>query len=269
MRYIIFIFTIILLILIVKPAHAQQALDLSNVYDISDKDAKEGDILIFDPSKGIVRTSAPYDIRLFGVLQDQPISVFKRTDGTGKPVTRAGITKVNVTLSNGQIKTGDYITSSTLPGLGMKATLSGNIVGIALVNSTQNDKYDQKSCSLNPTSCPKDQISVAIKLEYAELTNPRSTNRLFEYIGTSFFKNAQDPQGFGRIIKNVVAGLVMLVCVIFGLLIVSRSISKTVEAIGRNPLAKRSILLVLAVNIAIVVFIIIGGIVTALIVLRL
>jgi len=136
-------------------------------------------------------------------------------------------------------------------------------------NEKARDKYDQKSCSLNPTSCPKDQISVAIKLEYAELTNPRSTNRLFEYIGTSFFKNAQDPQGFGRIIKNVVAGLVMLVCVIFGLLIVSRSISKTVEAIGRNPLAKRSILLVLAVNIAIVVFIIIGGIVTALIVLRL
>lgn len=268
MRYIIFLILITIVTFIATTVHAE-SLDLTNVYDVNDKDAKEGDIVVFDPEKGIVRANLPYDIHLFGILQNQPILLIKRADGTGKPVARSGIAMVNVTLSNGPIKAGDYITSTTIPGLGMKATLSGNVIGIALNNSTQNDKYDQKSCTLNPDSCPKDQINIAIKSEYAELTNPRSANRLFEYIGTSFFKNSQDPQGFGKIIKNVVAGIIMLVCIIFGLLIISRSIPKTLEAIGRNPMAKQSIQLALALNIAIVAFIIIGGIITALIVLRL
>jgi hypothetical protein len=271
LRLMIFAFFLALFIihpsLIINHVYAQIS-DFTNVYDISDQDAKSGDIIIFDTTRGLVRSNSAYGINMFGLLTDQTSIELKRADGTGKPVIRSGIGKINIILSNGQIKKGDYITSSTLPGLGMKATLSGNVIGIALEDSTQNQNFNQ-NCIVNPSSCPTDQISIAVKPDYADLTDPRTTNRLFEYIGTAFFRNSQDPQGFGRIIKNVVAGIIVLVTLIFGLLIIARSVPKTVEAIGRNPLAKRSIQLTLALNIGIVAFVVIGGIVAAFIVLRL
>lgn len=252
---------------ILNPIYAQ-GFDFSNVYDIADTQAKDGDIIIYDPAKGLVRSTGAYDIHMFGVLQDQSTIELKRSDNTGKPVARSGIVKANVSLSNGQIKKGDYITSSTLPGLGMKATLSGNVIGIALEDSKENSKYNQ-ACLVTAANCAKDQINLAVKLDYAELTDPRSTNRLFESIGTAFFRNSQDPQGFGKIIKNLVAGLIILITLLFGLLVIGRAIPKTMEAIGRNPLARRSIQFSLALNIGIVAFVVIGGIVAALIVLRL
>ncbi len=270
LRLKIFLFFGLLIIhssLLINPVLAQ-SFDYSNIYDIADTQAQAGDIIIYDATKGLVRSPGAYDIHLFGVLQDQAMVELKRTDSTGKPIARSGITKVNVSLSNGQIKKGDYITSSTLPGIGMKATLSGNVIGIALEDSTQNNNYNQ-ACITNPPGCAKDQVSVAVKPDYADLTDPRSTNRLLEYIGTSFFRNSQDPQGFGKIIKNTVAGIIVLITLLIGLLIIARTIPKSMEAIGRNPLAKRSIQFSLALNIGIVAFVVIGGIVAALIVLRL
>lgn len=249
------------------PTHGQ-ALDYSNVYDVSDPTAKDGDILIFDPLQGLIRTTIAYDIHIFGVLQDQSAVILKRTDGTGKAVIQNGIAKVNVSLANGQIKKGDYITTGSELGYGIKATLSGNVLGIALEDSSQNAKFNQ-SCVVTPSTCPKDQINVSVKPEYAELTNPRSVDRLLGYIGVAFFKNSQDPQGFGKIVKNTIAGLIILLTILFGLFIVNRAVSKSVEAIGRNPLAKSSIQLSLILNIVIVAIIIIASIVAGLIVLKL
>lgn len=233
------------------PIHAQS--DIANVYDLSDKEAKDGDILIITPEKGIERTNIPYDIHLFGVLQDKPLVVFKRVDETGKAVARSGVAQVNVTSANGPIKAGDGITSSETPGYGMKATLSGHIIGVATADFSEE----------------KGQIPVALKIEYADLTTARSANRLLQYIGTAFFKNVQDPQGFGLLLKSLIAGLIMIVSLAFGFIIISRSIPKAIEAIGRNPLARRSILISISLNIGFALAASLIGILASLIILRL
>lgn len=257
------IITIITIILFTSPAFAQY--DTANVFDIADTGAKEGDILIFSPEKGLTRTELPYDIHIFGVLHKEPVIVFQRIDASGStPVIRTGVSRVNVTTYNGAIKKGDYITSSVTHGLGMKVTQSGHVLGVAL-----EDFGEDQNCRPDPKSCEQGQIQVAIRIEYADVTNPRAVNRLFEYIGTAFFRSSQDPEGFGQIIKYVVAGGINLATVTFGLFVVSRSISKAVEAIGRNPLAKRSIYLSVGLNIFIILTIITFGIIASLIVLRL
>ena len=48
------------------------------------------------------------------------------------PVALSGRVPVKVTNENGSIKRGDYITASSTPGAGMKATEAGRVVGIAL-----------------------------------------------------------------------------------------------------------------------------------------
>lgn len=237
------------------PSSVYAQSSVANVYDI-DVSVKEGDILIFDPSKGIQKAGLPYDMHLFGVFANSPGVVFRRTDNTGKAVVRSGIAKVNITLSNGVIKKGDSITSSTIPGFGMKATTPGYVVGIALEDS----KEDQG------------QIDAAINISFKDLTNtPNSSliSKILDSILSSFLKSSQNDQGFQQIIKHILAAIIILISIIFGLFIVSRTMPKAIEAIGRNPLAKKTIEFSLILNIIIIVAVVIGAIIAAVIILRL
>lgn len=48
------------------------------------------------------------------------------------PLKTSGVTYVKFNSENGEIKQGDPITSSSIPGVGMKATEKGIILGVAL-----------------------------------------------------------------------------------------------------------------------------------------
>ena len=55
-------------------------------------------------------------------------------DGEGKPVIvgLSGRVPVKVSTKNGDIRPGDYITTSDIPGVGMRATRAGHVIGKAL-----------------------------------------------------------------------------------------------------------------------------------------
>lgn len=48
----------------------------------------------------------------------------------------AGRVPVKVSTKNGDIQPGDYITTSDIPGIGMKATDAGRVIGKALTGIT-------------------------------------------------------------------------------------------------------------------------------------
>jgi len=72
------------------------------------------------------------------------VGVYYKNNKTGEnnalmisnPVSSVGITYVKYNSENGTINKGDLITSSSEPGVGMKATKSGMMVGIALEDAT-------------------------------------------------------------------------------------------------------------------------------------
>ena len=241
-----------------------QGLEVTTVYEISDTLSVEGDILVAT-DQGLVRASKTFDNKMFGVIQDQPILVY-RNDLKGKPVIRSGLVGVNVTTLNGAIKYGDYITSSTISGKGQKAAESGYVLGIALgafdgAGAAQIDGPSGKVAS--------GKIPVAIRIEYAELTNPRFAGRLFGFIGNSFLENVKDPKQLGTLIRFIAAGLVVLLSFTFGFLTFSRSIAKSVEALGRNPLAKSTIQLSMIINVVLLVLTGLIGIVASILIIRL
>lgn len=264
--FVIFLFTLFLSTIYYLPSTIYSQSDITNVFDITDKDTEDGDILIFTPEKGITRTNIAYDIHLFGVLQESPLLVFQRVDETGQPVARSGIAEVHVTTFNGPIKAGDGITSSEISGYGMKATISGHIIGVA---TSDFDETTGESIAYKDKQIVQGRVPVAVKIEYADLTTARSTNRLFQYIGASFFRNVQDPAGFGLLLKSLIAGVIILLSLAFGFIIISRSLPKAIEAIGRNPLARRSIILSIGLNIGFAIGITIVAIIASLIILRL
>ncbi len=247
-------------------AHAQTSgLEVTSIYEIGDKDVAEADILTVT-DKGLVRANKSFDNKMFGVIQNQPILVYQNTDIKGKPVVRSGVATVNVTTLNGPIKYGDYVTTSSIQGKGQKASESGYVLGIAL------GAFDGKGAKQIDGPNGKvalGTIPIAIRIEYAELTNPRFAGRLFGFIGSSFLENVNDPKKFGNVIRYIVAGLVVLLSFTFSFLTFSRSIAKSVEAIGRNPLAKSTIQFSMAINIVLLVITGVIGIVASILIIRL
>src|SRR3989338_10982893 len=68
------------------PTHAQEkSIEVTSIYKIADTEAVDGDILITS-ADGLIRTTKVADDKVFGVLQDQPLLVFRIIDAEGKPV---------------------------------------------------------------------------------------------------------------------------------------------------------------------------------------
>lgn len=252
MKYLLVVLVIVSwLLFLPRPVAADlPGIEVTNIFQISDKDAVDGDIMI-SSKNGFVRASFPYDNNLFGVLSKNPVVVY-RSDPTSIPIVRTGVTEVNVINTNGGIAKGDFITSSTTPGKGQKATISGTAIGIALEPLTGNSG----------------RILVAVSIQYAEISNARTLARLFDAFGASFFSNLNDPGKLPQIMRYIAAGLVMIFSVVFAFFTFSRSIPKGIEAIGRNPLARGTIMLSIGLSIFLTIATIGAGLIAAIIILR-
>ncbi len=226
-------------------------IEVTSVYEVTDTEAVEGDILSAT-EKGLALSKITSDTKIFGVIQDTPVLLFRETMTNGKPIIRSGVAQVNVTSAGGPIKYGDYITSSTTPGKGQKSPGSGTVLGIALA------VFDGSGSG---------KIPVAIKIEAVGVGTIPS--KLFGLIGTAFLQNVQDPKQFAQVIRYIAGGLVVLLSFTFAFLTFSRSIGKSVEALGRNPLAKSTIQLSMIINIALLVVTGLIGIIASILIIRL
>lgn len=268
---IVFIITLSLSALVVLISSANQAkaqsIDaaLASTYEIADKDATEGDILV-STDKGLVRATLSFDNKMFGVVQNKPLLVYREASVSGLPVVRSGVAEVNVTTINGDINPGDYVTTSTIAGKGEEVKESGYVLGVALTGFNSNQG---EAITYQGQQYKQGKVKVAIRIEYAELTNPRFAGRLFGFVGNSFLENVRDPAKFGQTVRYMAAGLVVLLSFTFGFLTFGRSMSKSVEALGRNPLAKNTIQLSMVINVVLLLITGLVGIVASILILRL
>lgn len=244
--------TILVLIFTLVPKSVFAA-GLVSSFQISDPKAVNGDILSMS-NQGLVRSTTDYDMRVFGVLTATAEVVLRSSDPTFKPVVQTGTVLVNVTNVNGAIKQGDYVTTSAKnPGKGQKATISGYVLGTAMED-------------LNGAS---GQISVTVNPTYAEISNARTLSRLLDYFTAGLFKNISDQGQFPVVMRYIIAGLIMLISIVISFFTFSRSVPKAIEAIGRNPLARGSIMLSLAMSIGLVIATLAIGLIASVVILKL
>ena len=234
-----------------QKAFALSGADVASSYLIDDKQAVAGDILVNDTGK-LVRASVEHDLRIFGVLTETAIIVVRSSDPDYKPVVRSGTASVNAVSTNGQIKKGDYVTSSATPGKAAKATISGYVLGTALEDLSQNTGV----------------ISVSIRPEYAEISNARTLARLLNYLTGDLFRNVKDQGQLPMVLRYLIAGLVMLACITISFFTFSRSVPKAIEAIGRNPMARSTIMLSLSMSIGLVIATIALGLIASIVILK-
>lgn len=228
-------------------------LGVAHMVDVKDKNVKDGVVLSAGP-KGAVASTIPYDSQVLGVVaRDAAIIINTTNIANGVPVISTGTTYVYVSSLEGNIKKGDLVTSSTMPGVAVKATKEGYVLGIAAEDYANSNKK------------ATDKIAISLDLHYfnSKPTFPGTLSDVFKLVLTP------TKEGPSALFKYIMAAIVVLGAMILGFLSFGRAAAKGVEALGRNPAASRIIHLGIIFNVTIVVAIALSGLGVAFLILRL
>ena len=230
------------------------SLGIANSVPIEDKDVKNGDI-IASTEKGYFLSRVPYDPLVIGVVSTKPaVSLNLETENkSAYPIVTTGNVKVNVSSINGDIKEGDFISSSSIPGAGMKARQTGYVIGRALESYASKDKKAVGS------------INIALNLHYS-YSSEKTGESLKDILNLSVLATYESPSA---VFKYVVAGIVILISFVLGIVSFGRVANTGVEALGRNPLAGKMIQLGIVMNVLITISIIAAGFGIAFLIIRL
>jgi len=140
-------------------------IDLAEEFPASEV-IEKGEIVSINTASSSVaivkKSSGSYDDGLLGVVSTKPGIVLGKNIHTGsnaedyKPddgyvvVALTGRVPVKISLENGNIKKGDYLTSSSIPGKAMKATQSGRVIGLALEDASESSNQETVMVFINP-----------------------------------------------------------------------------------------------------------------------
>jgi len=224
---------------------------IAQTVPVADTDVKSGDILC-SYTQGIARCNREYDPSLYGVLTESPVAEVSDTDiDNGKLVVREGLTQVRVSGDNGAIAKGDLITTSSNPGVGQKGTENGYVLGISM------DDYSPQNNSDIGT------IQVLINIHPAT-TQAGARGNLLQFIRKGITVPVFQPlESF----RYLLAIIIIIISFTLGLLYFGRASRAGIEAIGRNPLAKRVIQLTVLMNIVLTIVIVLVGLAIAYLIL--
>ncbi len=225
-------------------------LRLANLVGTNVKNVKDGSV-VSSSEKGAILSIIPYDSQVLGIVsRDAAIQISTNDDKNTLPVISNGSVYVLVSSQQGNIQKGDYLTTSTIPGVAVKATKSGYVLGTAMEDYSSN----------NPNL-----IAVDLNLHYFN-TKPTLAGSL-----TDIFKLALLPNttSLNPLFKDIVAAIVVIASLVLAFMTFGRTAAKGVEALGRNPAASKIIHLGIIFNVGIVAVIVLGGLTVAFMILRL
>lgn len=209
-----------------------------------DENVKDGAIISLG-TKGYTASKIEYDPSILGVIAQNPaLSLQSNNDSPkNKLIITSGKVYTLVSTTNGNIKKNDFITSSKIAGVGQKGSVNGFIVGIALDDYTNSNpqKIGKILVSVNPrhnasfVALRTDLLSTLKAIRTASLIYPLASLRYF------------------------LAAMVIIIAFAVGFLYFGKIAKSSVEALGRNPLAGRTIQINAILNLILTIIIIFVG----------
>jgi hypothetical protein len=210
----------------------------------ADQAVSVGSLVSLDttPSK-VVLANTNNTEALVGVVVEAASSLLTLSSGDQEvQVATTGKAPVLVSTINGDIKTGDKITTSPLEGVGMKATTSGKVLGIA-----QGDFNAASEGALSRDVADKKNENHKVAVGKV----PVEVSVAYYVVGTGD-ENSLIPPLLQKL-TNAIAGkkvsviriilsflLLLLVLIVDGIFVYG-SVRSSIISIGRNPLSQASI----------------------------
>jgi hypothetical protein len=154
-------------------------------------------------------------------------------------VATSGKYKVLVSDQNGPIKSGDYISISSLAGVGMKADSSVSVVlGKATANLDNKTIIGSTNLSGSPQKVNLALVPVEIAISHNPLANgaANSPNEWLERTAETIANRHVNP------VRLYTALAILVISLVVGVSILYSGIRSSLTSIGRNPLARASIL---------------------------
>ncbi|RJR27998.1 hypothetical protein C4561_00640 [candidate division WWE3 bacterium] len=208
---------------------------------------EDGSIVSFNGQQ-VALSQKEYDENIIGVITEKVAASIEDINlEQSRIVAVTGETDVLVNTSNGNIEIGDYITSSAAPGVGMKATNSGQVIGQATQSFTSD----------NPSEVGKILVMLNVKSQF--ISPVGSTNVL------TALRAGLDSKFLAPIItlRYILAVLVAASSFVIGFTSFRKVSGSSVEALGRNPLASGSIRRIVFFNFLLNFLIMMGGLILA------
>jgi hypothetical protein len=220
-------------------------------------EAKTGLIIGKDPAEYYI-TRSYNDRNVAGVMAEKTDFLYT-TESTEGRVTVAvdGITEVWVSNEYGPIKYGDYITTSSEPGIGAKALQNGSVIGYALEALPESDGSHLIKVQL--------ALSNVWNGDIIEENPFKKSSNIVEQV---LFNIQSEASKSSKTFLYVIVIIIVVISNIFGFMIFGRIAANGIAAIGRNPLAKAVIMKSVIINSLITIVFTIGSIVIALLVVR-
>mgnify|MGYP000848903404 FL=1 len=195
-------------------------------YEIEGGKGREGNVVSVTDKGTYKLSTIPYDSKVFGAIVDQtPLTLVDQALKNAKIVLSSGETRVLVNGEGGSISKGDFVTSSSTEGLAMKATSSGYVLGIALEDFKPKTLSESKLVLVN----------LRIGNQFIS-TNPRSN--LLQVLKSGLDAPTLAPL---ESLRYLLSGLAVVAAFIIGFASFGKTSSTSIQAMGRNPLAKNTI----------------------------
>lgn len=196
--------------------------------------------LIVVEDAGLYRISKTRsDVKIVGVITENPaITLRKSNNPQAYFVNNSGLSLIKASNKSGKITKGDGITSSDMVGTAVKANPGEYIVGIAL------EDFDTES----------GLVRADIRPGYSQGTD--SVNKSL----ISILRSGTQSLYLSPInsLRYVLAAIIGIASFLFGFSIFSKISGSGIQALGRNPLARKTIefniIIEFVLNIAIIVF---------------
>mgnify|MGYP001613961752 CR=1 FL=1 len=208
-----------------------------------EEDLAKGDI-ICSYDTGFTKCKSQYDPAMYGVIVEEVSVALEDSDlENSRLALTSGIATVRVSTFAGNIEEGNFVTSSENPGVGIKAERNGYVLGTALESYSSNDNTSVGN------------IQVALNIHPAAGLSSQGSN-LLQFIRKGIAIPLFEPL---ESLRYLLAVLMVLISFTLGMIYFGRSSRAGIEAIGRNPLAKRVIQFTVLMNIVLTIVIVLVG----------
>lgn len=198
-----------------------------------------------EKSSGAVVTADTTNVgRLFGVVVP-PSSASISLGGTGSgqvQVVTSGTANVLVTTAGGDIKVGDYITISSIAGVGQKVGEgSTRVVGTAQTDfNGTGEGVTKRTIEVDGANreVAIGQIPVVISVSSYTATDGKQ-----KYVVPNWLQNLSNTLAGKAVspIRVIIAGLILIVSLISITVLLYSAVRNSIISIGRNPLSRSAV----------------------------
>ncbi len=228
------------LVVAMSSLSVEGASSIAQTFKTEDKDIVSGALVSLKPgtANSVELSTSQNTDRILGVVGEN--SLIELSDGTGTvKVATTGEAVVLVSDINGDVKTGDKITSSPIAGVGMKALTSTMVIGTVQADLSSVETEDRTIKSKNGDEKTVKIGALPIQVDKVFYQAEQDQNSYVPPALQEFANNlAGRPVSPVRVILS--SFLIVFVFITVAVLMYS-SIRSSIISIGRNPLSESAV----------------------------